>query len=192
MMPGPALPCPRCQRVLGPESWIDATSGVCHWCKTEYEFLAFPGLTAKRAPVAPQAAVLAADSVCYFHAGNRAETICEGCGRLLCAVCTVPFAGHKLCPACIAATRKSGATAVTRSRVLLDGIALALAGLPLVVFPLTALTAPLALGLVVFGWNKPGSLVRGRGRVRFIIAGILALIEIAGWVIFLLFWWLKK
>src|SRR6266513_2033382 len=109
MTVGPALPCPRCKRVLGPESWIDAQAGICFRCKTEYEFAAFPALNATRVQLAPQAAVLAADSVCFFHPENRAEAICDGCGRLLCAVCTVPFAGQKLCPTCIAGAKISEA-----------------------------------------------------------------------------------
>jgi hypothetical protein len=192
MTAGPALPCPRCKRVLGPESWSDAEHGVCFRCKTEYEFVAFPALNATRAQIAPQAAVLAADSVCFFHPENRAETICEGCGRLLCVVCSVPFAGQKLCPTCIAGAKTSEAPAMLRDRVLYDGIALALAGLPLFIWPFTLITAPAALGMVVYGWNKPGSLVRGRSRARQIIAVILALLEIAGWITLGVFWWLKK
>lgn len=193
MTPAPALPCPRCQRVLGPESWADAKSGTCFRCKVDYEFVGFPALHATRASVAPQAAVLAADSVCFFHAENRAEAICDACGRLLCPVCTVPFAGQKLCPACISATKKSEAPTVTRDRVLFDGIALVLAVLPLVsvVFAFfTIVTGPIALGLAIYGWKKPGSLVR-RSRVRLIIAMIIASLEIAFWVFVGLTAWLK-
>jgi hypothetical protein len=144
MTAGPALPCPRCQRTLGPESWIDAQGGVCFRCKTDYEFVAFPALTATRVPIAPQAAVLAADSVCFFHPENRAETICEGSGRLLCPVCTVPFVGRKLCPTCIAGTKGSPAPAIIRERTLFDGIALVLAGLQIAGW----------ITFIVFRWLK--------------------------------------
>ena len=189
---GPALPCPRCKRTLGPESWIDANSGVCFRCKTDYEFVGFPALHAPRSRVAPQAAVLAADSVCFFHAENRAEAICESCGRLLCPVCTVPFAGQKLCPTCISSAKTSEAPTIIRDRVLYDGIALVLALLPLVVWPLTLVTAPAALGVAIYGWKKPGSLVRGRSRVRLVGAMILALLQIGGWVTLFVALWLKK
>ncbi|MSU47484.1 MAG: hypothetical protein EXS37_00045 [Opitutus sp.] len=186
------MPCPRCQRTLGPESWSDAHGGTCFRCKTDYEFVAFPALTATPTQFVAQAAVVAADSVCYFHPENRAETVCEGCGRLLCPICHVPFAGRKLCPTCIAGTRTSQAPTVVRERMLYDGIALALAGLPLLVFPITLVTAPVAVGAIVYGWNKPGSLVRGRSRARLIIAAILAGLQIAGWIAFLIFQWLKR
>jgi hypothetical protein len=195
MTSGPALSCPSCKRALGPESWTHEHEGRCARCDTRFEFLAFPALKATRARIAPQAAMLEADSVCFFHAENRAEAICDGCGRLLCPVCAVPFAGQKLCPTCIAAGRTSGAPALIRDRPLWDGIALALALVPLVIFPLAFLsigTAPATLGVVIYGWNKPGSLVRGPSRWRFIVAGLLAVAEIAGWVTLGIFLWMRR
>ena len=192
MTPGPALPCPNCKRVLGPEAWIDATSGVCLRCETSFEFVPFPALTATRARLAPQAAVLAADSVCYFHPENRAEAVCDSCGRLLCPVCNIPFAGQHLCPTCVAATKKSDAAPAVRQRTLYDACALALALMPLLIWPFTAITAPMALGVVIYGWRKPGSIVRGASRVRFVLAGILALAQIGVWVTVLTSLWLRR
>lgn len=192
MTPGPALRCPSCKRALGPEAWIDANNGVCLSCRTSFEFTAFPALTATKQQAAPQAAMLAADSVCFFHAENRAEAVCDSCGRLLCPVCTISLGGKRLCPSCMAANRSSDTTPVVRSRVLFDSLALTLALLPLLIWPFTLVTAPVSLGLVIYGWNKPGSLTRGPSRARFIVAGIFALLQIGGWVTFFVFLWLKK
>jgi hypothetical protein len=192
MITGPALPCPRCKRTLGPESWADENSGECFRCKSDFEFVRFPALEAPREKLAPHAAVLAADSVCFFHGENRAETICESCGRLLCPVCAVPFLGQKLCPTCIAHTQTSQAPRVTRDRVLYDGIALTVAAFPLLIWPFTLVSAPVALGLTIYGWRKPCSLVRGRSRVRLVIAGLLSVGEIAGWIFLGASWWLRK
>lgn len=188
MTSGPALPCPRCQRVLGPESWSDAERGACVGCKTKFECTCFRALTAAPVTIAAQAAVLEADSVCFFHGENRAEVICDGCGRLLCPVCAVALAGRKLCPACIANSNATAAPAVVRERVLFDGIALALAGLPLLIFPFTAVTAPVALGMTIYAWKQPGSLTRGSSRVRLVLAGVLSLLEIGGWTVALIAW----
>jgi hypothetical protein len=136
--------------------------------------------------------VLAADSVCFFHAENRAEAICEGCGRLLCPVCAVPFAGQKLCPACIAAGMTSGSAVLLRDRVLWDGIALTVALVPLLIWPFTLITAPAALGIVIYAWKKPCSLVRGPSRARFVIAALFALGEIAAWVTIGALVWLRR
>ena len=193
MTPTPALPCPRCKRALGPESWIDAQNGVCFKCRTEFEFIPFRALNFASVRAAAQSAVLASDSVCFFHAENRAESVCDGCGRLLCPVCTVPFAGEKLCPVCIAASKRSDAPHGVRERVLYDGLALAVAILPpisVIFFFVTPLTAPLALGLVIYGWRKPGSLVRS-GRVKLVIAGVAAVVQIGWWFFVLGSLWLK-
>ncbi len=192
MTSGAALACPRCKRTLGPDSWADAQHGTCVRCRVEFEFVEFPALNATRAQVTAQAAVLADDSVCFFHAENRAAAICENCGRLLCPVCTVSFAGKKLCPSCIAGTKTSTDSAFTRDRMLFDSLALALAGLPLLIWPFTLLTAPAALGMVIYGWKKPNSLVRGSSRARLIIAAILALLEIAGWITLGVVWWVRS
>lgn len=192
MIAAPALPCPKCRRPLGAGSWIDGGSGHCFRCKTDFEVVMFPAVAAAPAAIAPQAAVLAADSVCFFHAENRAEAVCDGCGRLLCPVCAVPFAGQRLCPQCIAAGKKTEFPVLTRDRTLWDSIALSLAVVPLVIWPLTLVTAPVALGVVLHGWKKPGSLVRGAGRVRFVVAGVLACLEIAGWIGLAGMWWLQR
>lgn len=183
MTPAIALRCPKCQRQLKSPSWQDDSSGECRVCGTSFDFLAFPALTAGATPVTPQAAELAADSVCFFHAQNRAESVCDGCGRLLCPVCAIPYLGRKLCPVCIAAANQQGsAPEAVRSRVLHESIALSLAVLPLLVFFLTVVTAPLALGWTIYAWKKPGSLVRGRSRWRLVVAGLFAVAEIVGWI----------
>ena len=192
MTTGYALPCPRCKRVLDAASWRDATGGACWSCRTDFDFFSFPALTAKRARVAPQAAAVAEDSACFFHAENRAEAVCEDCGRMLCAVCTISFTGRKICPACIAAAKTSDAAPAVQQRVLYDAIALSLAVLPLLLWPFTLVTAPVALGYVIVGWKKPGSLVRGNSRTRLVIAGVFALLEIAGWVTLGVYLVLKK
>lgn len=190
MTSGPALRCPSCKRALGPESWIDATHAECRTCEKELEFAAFPALTAPKTRVAPQTAVLDADSVCFFHAENRAEAVCDSCGRLLCPVCTISLGGQRICPSCMAASRTSESATVVRSRILYDSMALTLALLPIIFWPLTLVSAPTALGLVIYGWNKPGSHVRGPSRTRFIVAGILALLQVAAWLTFFIYLWL--
>lgn len=176
----PRLACPKCRRALGDESWIDAGRGRCHACELDFEFHSFRALHARPAPVAPRAVQAAENATCFFHAENQAETACESCGRFICGVCAVEFAGRKLCPSCVATVRTSDQGEV-RSRVLYGGIALALALLPLLVWPFTVITAPAALVVVIMGWRKPPSLVNP-GRGRLIVAGLAALLQIAVWI----------
>lgn len=185
MIPSVALSCPNCKEKLERASWHEAgTTGTCRRCLSDFDFVAFPALTAKPAVAKPVAVQVTDAATCFFHAENQAETVCEGCGRFLCTVCAVPFGGKKLCASCIAKKKSGDQTDLLASRVLYGGIALALAVVPLVIYPFTLLTAPMALVLAILGWNKPGSLVRGSPRPRLVIAGVIALVEIGAWVTF--------
>jgi hypothetical protein len=151
--------------------------------------LSFPALTAARPRVVPAAVLEAEHATCFYHQTNQAETVCEGCGRLVCAICGIDFGGRRVCPPCIAEVKVDDAQAVSR-RILFDGIALAVALLPMLMWPVTLVTAPLALGFVIVGWRKPRSLVAGN-RIKLVSAGLLALIQISGWTILFTYKWFK-
>jgi hypothetical protein len=68
--------------------------------------------------------------------------------------------------------------------VLCGEVALTLVGGPMLIWPITAVTAPVALGYVIWGWRRPRSLV-APNRVRLVIAGVLAVLQIVGWLLFL-------
>lgn len=185
MISGPALPCPSCRKGLEPISWHDANLGRCWHCRKDFSFREFPARTAARRPVVARAVLESEEAACFYHSSNQAETVCESCGRFVCAVCGVDFGGRRICPPCIATVKETDAQAVTQ-RTLYDGIALALALLPILIWPITLVTAPVALGFVITGWRKPRSLVNS-GRIKFICAGVLAVIQIAAWS-YLLVW----
>jgi hypothetical protein len=69
--------------------------------------------------------------------------------------------------------------------VLYDKIAISVAVLPLLVWPLTILTAPATLCVAIYGWNKPPSLVQGRKRWPLIVAIIFATAEMVVWGVFI-------
>jgi|CZKI01.1.fsa_nt_gi hypothetical protein len=187
---GAELPCPSCGRLLDSLAWHDAESGSCRNCRVHFEFVGFPALNARPQRAVPKAVLVAEHATCFHHPENQAEAVCEECGRFLCAVCAISFAGRLLCPECIRAATKNDINSVG-SRVLYDGIALSLAALPLLMWPVTLVTAPVALGSVFVGWRKPRSLVGG-GRLRFVAAGLIAVAEIVGWVFLFTFLWLRK
>ena len=192
MTTGPALSCPSCKRVLEVHSWRDDAGGSCGRCRVDFDFIGFPALRAGRTRVAAQATAVAEDSVCYFHTENRAEVVCDDCGRMLCAVCTLNFAGRKVCPTCLSAVKKSDAAPAVRSRTIHDRVALMLALAPMIIWPLTIVSAPVTIGLVVHGWKKPCSLVLGRSRGRFIAAGVIAALQIGVWLTVGVMLWLKR
>lgn len=178
---GFAPPCPKCKAPLaGLDAAPDSGDGLCGSCATPLEFTLFPARGRGRRTVRVTRSV-DGDSTCYFHPTNHAAAICDTCGRYVCAVCEVPAEdGRKLCPPCVSSARKK-----TREKadeiVVYDQMALTVALLPIIMWPLTLVSAPFALGLVVHGWRKPRSLVRP-GRWRFVVAGVIALLQVGGWV----------
>jgi B-box zinc finger len=121
---------------------------------------------------------------CFFHPGKKAVAACTDCGRLLCALCEVAFDGRSICIGCLQTGRSKGRiTDLEDSRFLYDSLALYLAFLPLFIFFITIVTAPAAVYVVLRYWNAPTS-VLPRTRYRFGLALLIAIAQIAGWVIF--------
>jgi hypothetical protein len=173
------LACPKCRRTVPEVYWQGVDVARCPACESEFEQIRFPALAASRR-IDRASALGAGEANCYFHSENRAEAACDGCGRYVCAVCRVAVADKHYCPSCLE-TRSDRRKLPENHRLLYDRIALVLAGLPLIVWPITLLTAPAALAMCFYGWKKPGSLLSKWPRVRFVIAGVLASIQIAAW-----------
>lgn len=178
---GFAPPCPKCKAPLsGLDGGLETGEGRCGACATPIEFTLFPARRRAK-PVARAARSVEGDSTCYFHPANQAAVICDGCGRYLCTVCELPGdAGARLCPPCVSSARKKTVQKADEI-VVYDQMALTMALLPVLIWPITLVAAPLALGLVIYGWRKPRSLIRP-GRWRFVVAGLVALLQIGGWV----------
>lgn len=187
---GGLVECPRCRGVLS-ASAVAATAVAgrvtCRWCSGRFAGVLFPALF--RAAAAGQAGEALADpaqSACFFHAGRRAVVACDACGRFLCALCDLPLGSGHLCPSCLdnpAARQRTAAMAPRQSSALLyDNVALALAGLPMLVVWPTLVTAPATLVVVWRYWNRVQSARPRRAHLRFVLAALLALAQIGGWV----------
>jgi hypothetical protein len=187
---GAELPCPKCGQILDAPAWRDGNGGTCRICRVRFDFMGFPALSFQRPGAIPKAVVVAEHATCFHHPENQAESLCEGCGRFLCSVCAISYGGRLLCAACIKAGTTTDPGSI-RTRTLYPGIAMAVAVLPLLIWPVTLLSAPVALCVVYSGWRKPQSLVQP-GRTKLIIAAIIALVEIGAWVTFLTAFWLAK
>lgn len=132
--------------------------------------------------------VTAEEASCFYHPEQRAAESCGRCGRFLCALCDLEIGSEHLCPTCFEGGRKSGKLSqVQNRRTLYDSLALSLAILPMIVWPLTIITAPLVLFISVYYWKKPLSIIP-RTRGRFVWAIIFALLQIAGWIVFFTMW----
>lgn len=177
------LACPKCRRTVPEVYWQGVDLVRCPACEGEFEQLRFPALAASRR-IDRAGALGAGEANCYFHATNRAEIACDGCGRYICAVCRVAVADKHYCPSCLE-TRGDRRKLPENHRLLYDRIALVLAFLPIIMWPVTLLTAPAALGLCVYAWKKPGGIVSKWRRTRIVIAGLFATVQVCAWLYFL-------
>ncbi len=181
MNPG-AVACPKCRSAF-PGALCNTPDPIsCPACQKLVHVEIFPALfqTAAAGPAAERIMEEGVSS-CFFHEQKKAVAHCDTCGRFLCALCDVDFAGQHLCPACLQAGKNKGQVgALDRSRTLWDSLALTTAILPLIIFPVVVATAPAAIVLAVVAFFRRGSLVR-RTPARAIIAIVLAVLQIGGW-----------
>lgn len=173
--------CPACKIRLEPGNWTGDKQSACPCCHRNLAWRVFPALF--QPPTQPDVPTTAVtdESRCFFHADRPAALVCEACGRFICRLCDVTFDGCHLCATCISAGMKKGRFAhLARGRVRYDNLAFMLAFAPLLVWPLTLLTAPATIGVVLVGWRKPRGLVESNGW-RFVLAAFVAMLQIIGW-----------
>ena len=178
----PALRCPACDGELLISELQSAATNSCPACEKALTVRWYPALTRKETDKAGRRILLEEESACFFHESKQAESLCEDCGRYLCALCEIVFEGKTLCPACLeTAQEKESMDSLVRERFRHDSLALMLALLPILLWPITIITAPAAVVYAIFRWNSAGSLVRS-GKRGFAAAILLGLAQIGFWL----------
>ena len=180
------LACPKCKAPLPVQSFNTGAMTPCPSCSTILFAAAFPALFR---PIEKgsegEAIVLDDEASCFYHPDKRATIACEACGRFLCDLCHIDLSEQHLCPGCVQNSKSKGRIPAMRKRVVLyDELALALAVWPPVLvfsLPLTCVTAPAAIVTAIIGWKRPGSILP-RTKARFVIAIILATLQVLGWI----------
>jgi len=187
------VPCARCDAPLPVWELATADVAACTSCGSRNTVRVFPALFAPPgAPALPEVA-LDGEAACFDHPARRAVAACQQCGRFVCPLCSVEFAGQVWCPSCVAAgIGQSKAIVLEPSRILYDSIALTVPLVSLVaMWPLTVITAPATLVFSVMKWNRPLSLVR-KSHWRFVVAILVSLAITAAWVWLLAYWWQRQ
>jgi hypothetical protein len=180
--------CPKCHGFLLEDIFNRQDLVPCPSCQTDLEVEVFPAFFRKiAAGKSAEALMVEGESSCFYHPEKKAVTPCGGCGRFLCALCDCELHGQHFCPTCLDAGRSKGKIkSLENQRPLHDNIALALAVYPLLIFYLTIFTAPVALFIAIRRWNSPRSIVH-RTKIRYVLAIVIAGLELACWVIALVF-----
>jgi hypothetical protein len=125
------------------------------------------------------------EAACFYHPDKRATVPCEACGRFLCALCDVEVGGKHFCPGCLGAGGKTAKPAMLeRARTRYDQVMWSLLLVPVLMCFLPApITSTAALGLAIWKWRAPTSLIINTRR-RLALGMVLAVIEmVAGtWI----------
>jgi hypothetical protein len=186
------IACPRCRTIMPGQIVNTGSLHPCPECLVKVRadlFNAFNrpvGQTATGDPVQAQG-----QAECFYHPGKQAVVPCAACGRLLCSLCEVVFDGNSFCMSCLQAGRsKRRIEHLENSRFLYDSLALYLALWPMIFIFVTLITAPAVIYVVLRYWKAPASLLP-RTRYRFILSLLVAIVQMAGWVIFFVWFFTK-
>jgi hypothetical protein len=178
------LACTGCGTPLPAAVLAAPAASTCVVCRSTLEVAIFPALYRPLPEASAGDAVLTdGEASCFYHPGKRAVLPCDACGRFLCGLCDLDLSGRHLCVGCVESGRRQGRlTHLESRRTLYDRIALAVAIYPMLVFYFTLISAPIALYIALRYWKAPGSIPRP-SRFRFVIAVVLAGLQLAGWVL---------
>ena len=179
------ISCPKCISALSAELINTDSLNACPSCNSVLRVDVFPALY-RSLPMGHSAETLqmAKEAGCYYHPGKKAVTPCSACGRFVCALCDVALNGRHLCPTCFEKGKsKRKIKSLENHRTCYDTIALMVATVPILFYFITLFTAPLAIYLTVRHWNTPCGIIH-RTRIRFILAFVMAGLQIAAWILF--------
>jgi hypothetical protein len=176
--------CPNCAASLPDEQINSQGFNPCPICRSLIRADVFPAIY--ETPVGGTSGELLLvdnESSCFYHQNKQALTACASCGRFLCALCDIDFNGQHLCMSCIESGKKKGKIGkLQNSKFLYDNIVLGMAILPVFTFYLPVITAPTTIFLAIKYWNKTSGIIK-RGRLRIVLALLIALMEIVGIVL---------
>jgi hypothetical protein len=131
----------------------------------------------------------AGEATCYYEPTKKAVAVCCVSGRFLSEKYALRIDGKVYCPDAFNEQLRMGTFKhLKNSRILYDGLALGVVGIPLlppftvVGLYISFITAPTALFLACFSWNKIKEGVVPRSRIRAVLAIVISVVAIVAWV----------
>ncbi len=177
--------CTKCTEPLQKEFFNLPELTPCPSCESLVRIDVFPAMFSERPSGIPaEALLLDEEAGCFYHPNKKAVISCAACGRFLCALCDVDFDGGHLCTSCLETGKeKHKIKNLENHRTLHDSIALTLALAPILLWPFTLVTAPMAIFLAIRYWKAPTSIIP-RTKIRLIAALFIAGLQVIGWTAF--------
>jgi len=178
--------CPKCKAALAIEPGTTEIASICPHCVSPIEAFFFPAFFRPiQIGAAPTALADQTEASCFYHPQKQALRVCDSCGRMICALCSIELGTEHLCPNCLASGKKKGKiTTLEDTRTRYDSIALSVAVFGIVVYIFSIFLAPAAIYLSIRYWNSPGSLL-GSSKTRFVLAILIASATLLAWFFFI-------
>jgi hypothetical protein len=174
--------CTRCDIPL-PSAFINTSDfSNCPRCKVPVRADVYPALF-KQPDTASTGETISIDNEasCFYHPQKKAVHPCALCGRFLCALCDIDFNDQHICSSCIESGKKKRKIRnLENNRVLYDSIALYIAVIPMIFIWPTILTAPASIFYSIRHWKSPSGIIP-RSKSRFVIALLVAGLQVGGW-----------
>jgi len=181
MKPG-VVACPKCQAALTSALCNTPAPVRCPACESLIQVEVFPAyFKSSTAGQIGETIIEEGVAGCFYHEQKKAVVPCDACGRFLCALCDVELEGKHYCPSCLQTGKSKGRMPqLESSRTVHDSAALTLCLAPLIIWPVTLLTAPVALYFAIASFSRPSSVVP-RTRVRAWLAILLSSAQLIVW-----------
>jgi len=171
---------------LAEPTWAGGGLVDCPFCHASMTITGFPALSRSEPGSGAGERAIDGDAACFFHPEKKASIVCDQCGRFICALCDLPIGSRHVCPTCLESglARQERLPELVTKRLCWGQLSLFISlVVPFLFFPLAPLSGSAAIFCGVYGWNKPGSLVKGRRRVSAffgILFGLLQLLAVVG------------
>ena len=144
------LRCSACGHAMALPNEVGAADLSCGHCSAITRFWLFPALFRPRKSAEAQLIVDEGHSSCMNHPDKKATTVCDGCGKYLCALCDIDWAGEHLCSTCIEHRRDGANNELKTEYIHYDRIVFAMAVVSMFLYFFGVIVAPIALYI---GWR---------------------------------------
>ena len=180
---GPRLRCSKCQVFFKTEDLGPDEDAVCSGCHAKYRLKVFPAFARKPVTLSDQDVLPLDDAHCYHAEDRRAVTKCDDCGRGVSEFMKVSLGANRVtCLTCLHEHREDGDELLLATRrTATDNRAFLLAALPLIVLPVTLISAFIALFFIVKDWRSGERSPMSPGGWKFKVALGLVVMQLGFW-----------
>ena len=183
------LRCSACDRALSLPDAAGTEVLACRNCGNTTRIWLFPALFVEKNADVAQHVVDEGHSSCMNHPTKKATTVCDGCGKYLCALCDIDWNGEHRCAHCIEHQKNASKDNALRTEYIhYDRIVLmlVLAAIPAHMFLIGVLFSPVAVFIAWRYWNEPWRPVPYRkwGMIVYVSLALMIILATGAFILF--------